>query len=67
MNQKVERQPTGVSLDPEILRKTKILAEKNHRNFSNYVNLILLQNIEAIEEEQGLIKQSSRLQKSNLG
>ena len=61
MNQKVERQPTGVSLDPEILRKTKILAEKNHRNFSNYVNLILLQNIERIEREEGKIKKYPKI------
>lgn len=61
MNQKLDRQPTGVSLDPEILRKTKILAEKNHRNFSNYVNLILLRNIEQVEEEKGPIDKPNRL------
>jgi hypothetical protein len=56
MNVKTDRTPTGLSLDSEVLRKTKILAERNHRNFSNYVNLILLRNIEQVEKEQGVIK-----------
>ena len=63
MNNKADRQPTGVSLDPETLRKTKILAEQNHRNFSNYVNLILLRNIEKVEEEKGPIDPPSQLRK----
>jgi len=64
MSTKTERQPAGVSLDPEVYRKTKILAEENHRNFSNYVNLILLRNIEKVEKEQGIIGGKNKLRKA---
>ena len=36
----------SITLDEDIIRKTRDLAEKDDRNFSQYINLVLKKHIE---------------------
>ena len=39
------KQKVSITLDEEIIRKTKRLAEENDRSFSQYVNLVLREHL----------------------
>jgi len=41
----------GISLDQNIIDKIAILAKEDFRNLSNYVNKLLLDFLEALEDE----------------
>jgi hypothetical protein len=41
----------GVSLDTEVFKKTKRLAKKKQRPWSNYINMILIDHIEKEERK----------------
>lgn len=42
----------SVSLDSDIIDKIKLLAEKDDRAFSQYVNLVLRKHIERAEQDK---------------
>lgn len=48
-NNKSYKIKVSISLDEEIIDKIKELAEKDDRNFSSYINLILKRHIENIK------------------
>lgn len=54
---------TGVSLDAEVLDETKRLAKENNRPFSNYVNILLLANIEKERGKKPKKKKNSTLKR----
>lgn len=39
----------SISLDLDVIEKTKLLAEESDRSFSQYINLVLKKHIEARE------------------
>ena len=42
----------SITLDADIIEKTRILAEESDRSFSQYVNILLKKHIEAKENKQ---------------
>lgn len=45
------KQKVSITLDEEIIRKTKRLAEENDRSFSQYVNLVLREHLARLEKK----------------
>ena len=45
------KQKVSITLDEEIIRKTKRLAEENDRSFSQYVNLVLREHLAYLEKK----------------
>lgn len=45
------KQKVSITLDEEIIRKTKRLAEENDRSFSQYVNLVLREHLACLEKK----------------
>lgn len=41
----------SITLDEDLVEKTKILAEKDDRSFSQYLNLVLRTHIQKTEEQ----------------
>ena len=50
----------GFSVDTDVLEETKKLAEENNRTFSNYVNIVLEENIKKERGESYLKKKTKR-------
>ena len=48
--------PITLRLSDEMYDKIGILAKKEHRSMSNYIEYVLLKHINEIEKEQGKIK-----------
>ena len=48
--------PFTLRLSDEMYDKIGILAKKEHRSMSNYIEYVLLKHINEIEKEQGKIK-----------
>lgn len=42
----------SITLDADIIEKTRVLAEESDRSFSQYVNILLKKHIEAKENKQ---------------
>lgn len=49
-NDKPLKVKVSITLDEDIINKVKELAEKDDRNFSQYINMILKQHIEKSSE-----------------
>jgi len=41
---------SGISVDPEVLAKAKILARKHHRSFSNYIEWLIMEDQKRIDQ-----------------
>lgn len=43
------KKSVSITLDSDVIEKTKLLAEESDRSFSQYINLVLKKHIEAWE------------------
>ncbi len=43
------KKSVSITLDSDVIEKTKLLAEESDRSFSQYINLVLKKHIEARE------------------
>ena len=46
------KQKVSITLDPSVIEKLRLLAEKQDRSFSQYINLVLKEHIEKIEKAE---------------
>ena len=46
------KKKVSITLDEDIIEKTKIYAEESDRSFSQYINILLKKHIEAKENRQ---------------
>ena len=46
------KQHVSISLDQDVIEKVKLLAEESDRSFSQYINILLKNHIEAKENKQ---------------
>ncbi len=46
------KKKVSITLDEDIIEKTKIYAEETDRSFSQYINILLKKHIEAKENKQ---------------
>lgn len=51
MNQRPYKLKVSISLDEDVIEIVKDLAEKDDRNFSSYVNMILRRHIRNLESQ----------------
>lgn len=46
------KQKVSITLDPSVIEKLRLLAEKQDRSFSQYINIVLKEHIEKIEKAE---------------
>lgn len=46
------KEKVGITLDEDIVKRIKELAEADDRNFSQYINLVLRRHIESLDKEK---------------
>ena len=46
------KRKVSITLDEDLIEKTKLLAEESDRSFSQYINILLKKHIEAKENRQ---------------
>jgi len=51
-NQKPLKTKVSITLDDDVIKEIKKLAEQDDRNFSQYINMVLRQHIQNIEKRQ---------------
>lgn len=49
-NQKPLKSKVSITLDNDIIKQIKELAEKDDRNFSQYINIVLRQHIQDVKK-----------------
>lgn len=47
----LNKRKISITIDESTVSRIKILAEKNKRSFSNYINLVLDEHIEKVDKE----------------
>ncbi len=51
-NQKPLKTKVSITLDDDVIKEIKKLAEQDDRNFSQYINMVLKKHIDDIEKRQ---------------